>query len=236
MYRHHLPQAWTRADADGGGTLDREEVLMVLREMGQLDSEIDMDATMLDLDADGSGDVDFGEFKPWWLAQHGIEAAGEVDFDAMWEELDGNQNGELDFEEFKVWFFKQHDHIKDRYMINLDGSGRDMDYGGWQVRGLRHRRRAMITSSLITAALPFGERVITDHWAAAAGSTSSTSTRTRRSGTTSSRAAWSCTATRSTRRGGSRTSRASSSAPSGASCRCAGLAQSLHVHFLSWHA
>ena len=65
-----LRKVWERVDADQSGTLDREEVHQVLIQMG-FDStgKKVLDEVMAELDADGSGDVDFDEFQEWFMAQ-----------------------------------------------------------------------------------------------------------------------------------------------------------------------
>ena len=65
-----LESVWKRVDADGSGTLDRDEVRQVLCLMGfENTGEKVLDKVMLELDEDGSGDVDFDEFGKWFLAQ-----------------------------------------------------------------------------------------------------------------------------------------------------------------------
>ena len=49
-----LTRIW-RVDADGSGALDREEVRQVLIQMGRPREDIDLDAAMEELDADGDG-------------------------------------------------------------------------------------------------------------------------------------------------------------------------------------
>ena len=58
-------------DLDGSGALDRTEVTALIRQMGQSLKKEEVDAAMLAMDADGSGEVDFNEFKDWWLSSAG---------------------------------------------------------------------------------------------------------------------------------------------------------------------
>jgi hypothetical protein len=53
--------------ADGGGTLDKDELKLVIQQMGQKDP--DMDAIMKEIDTDGGGDVDRKEFEVWWVVR-----------------------------------------------------------------------------------------------------------------------------------------------------------------------
>jgi Ca2+-binding EF-hand superfamily protein len=68
--RSLLGRVWARVDADGSGTLDREEVGQVLVQMGfENTGEKVLNRVMKELDQDGSGDVDFDEFSEWFLNQ-----------------------------------------------------------------------------------------------------------------------------------------------------------------------
>ena len=63
-----LDRVWEKVDADGNGWLDREEVKAVLLLLGKSEDEIDMDATMKELDEDGNEEVSKEEFGPWYFA------------------------------------------------------------------------------------------------------------------------------------------------------------------------
>lgn len=65
-----LQGVWRKVDVDKSGTLDKDEVRQVLEEMGWDDITDEMaDEMMVVIDADGSGEVDFEEFKEWFLQQ-----------------------------------------------------------------------------------------------------------------------------------------------------------------------
>lgn len=53
-------------DADEGGTLDREEIRVLARSLGNQLSEPQLDQAMREMDEDGSGEVDFEEFFDWY--------------------------------------------------------------------------------------------------------------------------------------------------------------------------
>ena len=65
-----LQKVWDHVDADGNGTLDREEVHLVLVQMGweQISKRL-LDKVMAEIDTDNSGDVDFEEFSAWFMKQ-----------------------------------------------------------------------------------------------------------------------------------------------------------------------
>ena len=65
-----LQKVWNKADADGSGSLDAAEVRKVMGDMGQKNmSEEAFGAAMSEMDGDGSGEVDYGEFVEWWKKQ-----------------------------------------------------------------------------------------------------------------------------------------------------------------------
>ena len=57
---------WTQIDKDGSGTLDKDEVVEVMKQMGKQVSGTEVDAMMAEMDEDGSGEVDFEEFVERW--------------------------------------------------------------------------------------------------------------------------------------------------------------------------
>jgi Ca2+-binding EF-hand superfamily protein len=65
----HLHDMWNKFDADGGGSLDRGEIRDVLRAMGKDVSDAEFEVAMQEIDADGSGHVEFHEFQQWWNGQ-----------------------------------------------------------------------------------------------------------------------------------------------------------------------
>lgn len=56
-----------KMDADGSNSLDRTEVANLAKVLGtDVDDELDLDAAMAVMDADGNGSVEFEEFRDWY--------------------------------------------------------------------------------------------------------------------------------------------------------------------------
>ena len=52
---------------DGSGSLDRNEVRTLVEMVGTSFTEKELDAAMAELDPSGDGQVDFAEFKQYWV-------------------------------------------------------------------------------------------------------------------------------------------------------------------------
>ena len=52
---------------DGSGSLDRDEVRTLVEMVGTTFTEKELDAAMAELDPSGDGQVDFAEFKQYWV-------------------------------------------------------------------------------------------------------------------------------------------------------------------------
>eukprot|EP01043_Picozoa_sp_COSAG02_P059618 COSAG02_NODE_7632_length_2925_cov_1.298655_3_plen_70_part_00 len=53
-------------DMDEGGTLDRDEIRDLARSLGNQLTDAQLDQAMVEMDEDGSGEVDFEEFFDWY--------------------------------------------------------------------------------------------------------------------------------------------------------------------------
>jgi hypothetical protein len=65
-------------DLDASGSLDAAEVRQLLRVLGKDASDLSLRVLMRELDADGSGSVQFDELWAWWTSAGGEEAAMKV--------------------------------------------------------------------------------------------------------------------------------------------------------------
>eukprot|EP01048_Picozoa_sp_COSAG05_P015816 COSAG05_NODE_1953_length_3792_cov_3.706201_1_plen_1236_part_10 len=81
-------------DADGSGELDQQEISSMLLKMGKTLSEEEQVEAMAIMDKDGSGDVDYAEFRAWYLDQNlGMIKWSDLSDDAMdaWAVLGWNE-------------------------------------------------------------------------------------------------------------------------------------------------
>ena len=60
-----VAQLFAHIDIDGSGTLEREEIAEMTKELGKQLTERELDLAMAEMDGDGSGGVDLEEFAAW---------------------------------------------------------------------------------------------------------------------------------------------------------------------------
>eukprot|EP01044_Picomonas_judraskeda_P013788 COSAG03_NODE_2120_length_3103_cov_1.737683_4_plen_232_part_00 len=73
-----LEKVWRTVDVNLDGFLDAGELQQVLELMGMAKGEIDISVIMAEIDADGSGEVDWDEFAAWWEKQEQDQREGAV--------------------------------------------------------------------------------------------------------------------------------------------------------------
>ena len=59
-------ELFAKMDLNGDGLLDRSEISALASRLGKKLTEAQLDDAMKEMDADGSGEVDVGEFQSWW--------------------------------------------------------------------------------------------------------------------------------------------------------------------------
>ena len=67
--RHVLATIWQAVDADGSGMLECSEIGQVMARMGRKLTHEEVHSLFAEIDLDGSGSIDFGEFLAWWRGQ-----------------------------------------------------------------------------------------------------------------------------------------------------------------------
>lgn len=58
-----LRDAFAVFDTDGSGSIDRKELKKLMKKLGQILSEAELDAMMDEVDSNGDGEISFAEFK-----------------------------------------------------------------------------------------------------------------------------------------------------------------------------
>lgn len=61
-----LKDAFGKADADGNGTLDRDEFVQLLRSLGSKLTDAQIDVGFRLVDEDESGRISLSELERWW--------------------------------------------------------------------------------------------------------------------------------------------------------------------------
>ena len=80
---------WEAVDQNGDGHLDRAEVTQVFKDMGKELTEAEAETVFGEMDADGSGEIEFEEAFSWWENQDPeAQAALQESVKAMKFELD----------------------------------------------------------------------------------------------------------------------------------------------------
>ena len=84
--RKKMREVFDEIDTDKGGTLDQEEIGRMATVLGIPMSKGELEQAMIEMDEDGSGDVDFEEFAAWWPQ---LEGKNEALMNALQNKLEG---------------------------------------------------------------------------------------------------------------------------------------------------
>lgn len=131
-----LRHLFDETDTDKGGTLDRQEVGRMAVGMGSEISEHELDAAMVEMDADGSGEVDFEELKNWYFSQ---KTGSKLQ--ALLEKKIPRNNVACERELLSLLQSARQDQLKHVGFVALAGAS------GWE--GERHRRRAVLVAGAL---------------------------------------------------------------------------------------
>lgn len=63
-----VERTFVRVDFDGSGFIDRDEVKLLMLELGRECTDEHTDKIMAELDPDGDGEITMEEFKDWWVS------------------------------------------------------------------------------------------------------------------------------------------------------------------------
>ena len=94
-HEEYLTNYWSKADADGSGILDRDELQGLMARLGRLLQEEELDVAFAIMDEDGSGGIEYDEFSNWfeWLQ------AEDLTIGRLFDQVDKDDSGMLDREE-----------------------------------------------------------------------------------------------------------------------------------------
>merc|ERR1712029_359832 len=93
-------EAFDEFDTDGSGTISPEELLGVLRAMGQNPTEDELLNLVMEVDLDGNGTIEFPEFLEMMKAKAG-EVDQESDLREAFKIFDRDRDGYIDMKELK---------------------------------------------------------------------------------------------------------------------------------------
>merc|ERR1712212_953207 len=93
-------EAFDEFDTDGSGTISPEELLGVLRAMGQNPPEDELLNLVLEVDIDGNGTIEFDEFLSMMMKKAG-EMDEEADLREAFKIFDRDKDGYISMKELK---------------------------------------------------------------------------------------------------------------------------------------
>mmetsp|Transcript_18879 Transcript_18879/g.45243 ORF Transcript_18879/g.45243 Transcript_18879/m.45243 type:complete len:152 (+) Transcript_18879:157-612(+) len=97
----HFREAFALFDADGGGTIDVQELGSCLRALGQNPSEAELSKMILEIDQDGSGTIDFEEFLSM-VTKRLADVDCETELVAAFQEFDAARSGLIPIETLRT--------------------------------------------------------------------------------------------------------------------------------------
>jgi len=115
-------------DTDGGGTVSKSEFREVCLAMGMTPTEEELESMLNELDADGSGDVDLGEFLAAMTEKLNDPEGEEIIADAF-NTFDADGSGALSYAEVKDVLLHMGEEMSDEQITELikvvdtDGDG-----------------------------------------------------------------------------------------------------------------
>jgi len=67
MSANEVRVAFDKYDADGSGAIDKEELALLSKELGNELTDEELEKALKDLDLNGDGVIDFKEFSRWYF-------------------------------------------------------------------------------------------------------------------------------------------------------------------------
>merc|ERR1712167_469975 len=78
-----MGEAFNTFDADGSGTIDTQEMKLLLESIGESLTEEELFRFMADVDEDGTGEIEFAEFLRAFEKQRGVNVDAEDELDTI---------------------------------------------------------------------------------------------------------------------------------------------------------
>ena len=96
-----LQDMFAQMDHDRSGQLDRTEISELVQHLDKPLSSSELDEVMQVIDHDGSGLVDFEEFKSWWYStQYSSDDDRDRELTDLFMVVDADGSGQIDWDEF----------------------------------------------------------------------------------------------------------------------------------------
>ena len=93
-----VKETFSRVDTDGSGFIDKEELAAVLQKLGGKVTDEEVDKCYTELDTNSDGQIDYAEFKDWYLRS---ENRIEADVMQIFNRYDRDDNGKIEIDELK---------------------------------------------------------------------------------------------------------------------------------------
>jgi len=125
-------EAFSLFDKDGDGTITTTELGTVMKSLGQQPSEDELHDMINEVDADGSGTIDFKEFLEM-MTKHMKESDCEQELREAFKVFDKDGNGKISSEELKTVMTNLGEKLSDEEINEMireaddDGDG-EVDY------------------------------------------------------------------------------------------------------------
>merc|ERR1712180_220617 len=132
LHNAELKEAFDEFDKDGSGAINSQELLGIMRAMGQNPTEDEVLNLMLEADLDGNGTIEFPEFLELMKETYGTDDQ-ESDLREAFKIFDRNRDGFIDIRELKkvsmMLGSQLNPHEIDELMAeaDVDGNGK-LDY------------------------------------------------------------------------------------------------------------
>jgi len=128
-------EAFDYFDKDGSGSISSDELLQVMRAMGQNPTEDELLNLVMEVDIDGNGTIDFPEFLEM-MKKKATEVDEEADLREAFKLFDRNRDGYIDRKELKkvtsmlgtmLTTEELDEFMRDADVVRGDGNGK-LDY------------------------------------------------------------------------------------------------------------